>query len=142
MIESVMEPANQEDFDMKKMIADYMENGLLDNIIDMYKHDKSLYEYIGYLMSDERMRVRIGATALIETMKDEDPENVSKAIPSILPLLRKQDPVTKGDIAYLLGVIGSKETIPYLNELLKDEDVNVRTIAQEAIEDIQGKQSR
>jgi len=141
MIESVMEPANQEDFDMKKMIADYMENGLLDNIIDMYKHDKSLYEYIGYLMSDERMRVRIGATALIETMKDEDPENVSKAIPSILPLLRKQDPVTKGDIAYLLGVIGSKETIPYLNELLKDGDVNVRTIAQEAIVDIQGKSS-
>jgi HEAT repeat protein len=134
-----MEPTNHEDFDMKKMIADYMENGLLDNIIDMYKHDKSLYEYIGYLMSDERIRVRIGATALIETMKVEDPENVSRAIPSILPLLRKQDPVTKGDIAYLLGVIGSKETIPYLNELLKDEDVNVRTIAQEAIEDIQGK---
>jgi HEAT repeat protein len=136
-----MEPTNHEDFDMKKMIADYMENGLLDNIIDMYKHDKSLYEYIGYLMSDERMRVRIGATALIETMKVEDPENVSKAIPSILPLLRKQDPVTKGDIAYLLGVIGSKETIPYLNELLKDGDVNVRTIAQEAIVDIQGKSS-
>jgi len=141
MIKSAMEPVNQEDFDMKKMIADYMENGLLDNIIDMYKHDKSLYEYIGYLMSDERMRVRIGATALIETMKVEDPENVSKAIPSILPLLRKQDPVTKGDIAYLLGVIGSKETIPYLNELLKDGDVNVRTIAQEAIVDIQGKSS-
>jgi HEAT repeat protein len=137
-----MEPANQEDFDLKKMLADYMENGLLDNIIDMYKHDKSLYEYIGYLMSDERMRVRIGATALIETMKDEDPDNISKAIPSILPLLRKQDPVTKGDIAYLLGVIGSKETIPYLNDLLNDEDVNVRTIAQEAIEDIQGKQSK
>ena len=137
-----MEQKDSQEIDTKKMIADYMENGLLDNIIDMYKHDKSLYEYIGYLMSDERMRVRIGATALIETMKDEDPDNISKAIPSILPLLRKQDPVTKGDIAYLLGVIGSKETIPYLNDLLNDEDVNVRTIAQEAIEDIQGKQSK
>lgn len=132
-----MEPQEQKDFDLKKMIADYMENGLLDNIIDMYKHDKSLYEYIGYLMSDERMRVRIGATALIETMKDEDPENVSKALPSILPLLNTQDPVTRGDIAYLLGVIGDKDTIPYLNELLNDEDMNVRTIAQEAIGDIQ-----
>ncbi|MFZ5907530.1 MAG: HEAT repeat domain-containing protein [Nitrospirota bacterium] len=133
-----MEPEKHEEFDLKKMIADYMENGLLDNIIDMYKHDKSLYEYIGYLMSDERMRVRIGATALIETMKDEDPENVSRALPSILPLLSKEDPVTRGDIAYLLGVIGDKETIPYLNELLNDEDMNVRTIAQEAIEQIQG----
>ncbi|MCG2722418.1 MAG: HEAT repeat domain-containing protein [Thermodesulfovibrionales bacterium] len=131
-----MEPAKQDDFDLKKMIADYMENGLLDNIIDMYKHDKSLYEYIGYLMSDERMRVRIGATALIEIMKDEDPENISKAIPSILPLLKSQSPVTRGDIAYLLGVIGSKETIRYLNELLNDEDMNVKTSAQEAIEDI------
>ena len=55
----------------KKMIADYMEGGYLDNIIDMFKHDKSLYEYIGDLMTDERMRVRIGATALMEELRKE-----------------------------------------------------------------------
>jgi len=64
-----MEPEKAEEFDLKKMLADYMENGLLENIIDMFKHDISLYEYVSDLMTDERMRVRIGTIALLETLK-------------------------------------------------------------------------
>ena len=132
-----MESINTEYFDLKIMIADYMENGFLDNIIDMFKHDKNLYEYIGDLITDERMRVRIGVTALVETLKKEDPENVIKAIPFILPLLKNQNPVPRGDAAYLLGMIGHIDAIPFLKEVVKDEDVNVRTIAKEAIEEIE-----
>jgi len=124
-------------FDLKIMIADYMENGFLDNIIDMFKHDKNLYEYIGDLITDERMRVRIGVAALVETLKKEDPENVIKAIPFILPLLKNQNPVLRGDAAYLFGMIGHIDAIPFLKEIVKDEDVNVRTIAKEAIEEIE-----
>jgi hypothetical protein len=123
--------------DLKIMIADYMENGFLDNIIDMFKHDKNLYGYIGDLITDERMRVRIGVTALVETLKKEDPENVIKAIPFILPLLKNQNPVPRGDAAYLLGMIGHIDAVPFLKEIVKDEDVNVRTIAKEAIEEIE-----
>jgi len=54
---------------MKKMIADYMENGFIGNIVDMFKHDKTLYLLIGELMSDERSRVRIGTVALVEILK-------------------------------------------------------------------------
>lgn len=131
-----MESINTEYFDMKTMIADYMENGFLDNIIDMFKYDKSLYAYIGDLMTDERLRVRIGISALIETLKGEDSENILKAIPHILPLLKNQNPVIRGDAAYLLGVIGHTDAIPFLKEIAKDEDANVRTIAKEAIEEI------
>jgi hypothetical protein len=123
--------------DLKIMIADYMENGFLDNIIDMFKHDKNLYGYIADLITDERMRVRIGVTALVETLKKEDPENVIKAIPFILPLLKNQNPVPRGDAAYLLGMIGHIDAVPFLKEIVKDEDVNVRTIAKEAIEEIE-----
>jgi hypothetical protein len=42
-----MEPINAEHFNMKTMIADYMEKGFLDNIIDMFKHDKSLMNMSG-----------------------------------------------------------------------------------------------
>lgn len=132
-----MESINTEYLDLKIMIADYMENGFLDNIIDMFKHDKNLYEYIGDLITDERMRVRIGVTALVETLKKEDPENVIKAIPFILPLLKNQNPLPRGDAAYLLGMIGHIDAIPFLKEVVKDEDVNVRTIAKEAIEEIE-----
>jgi len=113
-----------------------MENGLLDNIIDMFKHDQSLYAYIGDLITDERIRVRIGATALVESLRKEDPENVVRAIPHLLPLLKAEAPVIRGDAAYLLGVIGNRDVVPFLNEIINDADTNVRTIAEEAIEDI------
>lgn len=131
-----MEPAKKDSADLKTMLADYMENGLLDNIIDMFKHDQSLYAYIGDLITDERIRVRIGATALVESLRKEDPENVAKAIPHLLPLLKAETPVIRGDAAYLLGVIGNRDVVPFLNEIINDADTNVRMIAEEAIEDI------
>jgi len=128
-----------EPFDLKTMIADHMENGFLENIIDMFKHDKKLYAYIGDLLQDERMRVRLGVSALIETLKREDSANVIQAIPFILPLLKNQNPMIRGDAAYLLGIIGQQDTIPFLHEAINDENADVRIIAQEAIEEIQSK---
>jgi len=132
----LMEQKYSQEIDTKKMLADYMENGLLDNIIDMFKYDKNLYEYAGYLMADERMRVRIGVTALFETLKKQDSENISRAVPYMLPLLKDQNPVIRGDAANLFGIIGNKDAIPFLEEMLNDTDANVRIIAEEAIEDI------
>lgn len=127
---------NTEKFNLKKMIADYMESGFLDNIVDMFKHDNNLYEYIGELMSDERIIVRIGVSALIETLTVEDSENISRALPNIIPLLEDQNPMLRGDAAYLLGIIGHKDAIPYLKKSLQDEHAHVRTIAKEALEEI------
>jgi HEAT repeat protein len=131
------EPIKVDPSELKAMIADYMEKGFLENIIDMFKHDESLYAYIGDLLKDERFRVRIGISALIETLRVEDPENIAKAIPSIHPLLKDQNPVNRSDAAYLLGVIRHKDSIPFLREAANDEDANVRTIAKEAIEEIE-----
>jgi HEAT repeat protein len=131
-----MEPVKKESDDLKTMLADYMENGLLDNIIDMFKHDQSLYAFVGDLITDERIRVRIGATALVESLRKEDPENIAKAVPPLLPLLKAESPVIRGDAAYLLGVIGNRDVVPFLNEIIGDADMNVRMIAREAIEDI------
>src|SRR4030067_3294922 len=119
---------------LKKLIADHMENGFLENIIDMFKHDSILYSYIGELMKDERLRVRIGTSALIETLSVEDPENVSKAIPSLLPLLKDHDPIRRGDAAHILGMIGNKDAIPFLEKIENDKDENVRIIARESID--------
>ena len=121
---------------MKTMLADYMENGLLDNIIDMFKYDRTLYAHVGDMLIDERLRVRIGVTALLETLKNEDPENVGRAIPFLLPVLRNENPSFKGDAANILGILGATEALPMLRELLQDENSEVRTIAQEAVEDI------
>ncbi len=136
-----MKSFNIDPSDLKKLLTDHMENGFLENIVDMFKYDISLYDYIGELMKDERLRVRIGTSALIETLSVEDPENVSKAIPSLLPLLKDHDPIRRGDAAHILGMIGNKDAIPFLKEIENDEDENVRTIVKEAIEEIQAKSS-
>lgn len=134
-----MEKPHSESFDMRKMIADYMENGLLDNIIDMFKHDASLYDDIPALIKDERMRVRIGTIALLETLAKEDAANVTSAIRSLVPLLNDSSAVVVGDVAYILGFIGNHETIPFLERQLHNEDPNVRAIVQEAIDDIRSR---
>lgn len=129
--------------ELKKMIADYMEKGFLENIIDMFRHDSSLYSLVGELMTDERVRVRLGMSALVETFKKEAPENIGKAVPGILPLLKNPEPVIRGDAAYLLGIIGHSDSIPLLKEIAdNDGNPDVRLISKEAIEDIKACVSR
>ncbi|MBI5639245.1 MAG: HEAT repeat domain-containing protein [Nitrospirae bacterium] len=118
------------------MVADYMEAGFLENIIDMFRHDSGLYSMIGDLIQDERVRVRIGITALIEELKACDAANISDAVPSLLPLLSHEAAVVRGDASNLLGIIGNDKALHYLENLLKDPDENVRLLAKEAIADI------
>ena len=114
-----------------------MENGFLENIIDMFRHDRALYPLIGSLIQDERVRVRVGITALMEELKKLDAENISRAVlPGLLPLLTHTEPVVRGDAANLLGIIGDRNALPALEKLLADENENVRLIATEAIEEI------
>ncbi|RJR19619.1 MAG: HEAT repeat domain-containing protein [Nitrospiraceae bacterium] len=125
---------NQQDADeMIKMIVDHMENGFLENIVDLFKHDKSYFPFIGTMLGDERMGVRIGTMALVETLKTQDLENVLIAVPGIARLLKDQSPNIRGDAAYLLGIIGHENGLPYLNEALNDEDLLVRETVEEAI---------
>lgn len=121
---------------MLKMIADYMEKGFLDNIIDMFKHDKNLYSLIGDLLGDERSRVRIGVVALVETLKDEDSDHVIAAIPSIARKLKDENATIRGDAAYLLGIIRHHEAIPLLEKASNDKNILVRETVMEAIEQI------
>ncbi len=128
-----------DDFDIKSMISDYMEKGFLENIIDMFRHDRGLYPLIGDLMKDERMRVRLGISALVETLVKEDADALAGAVPGITALLRNENPTIRGDAAYLLEIIGHLDAIPWLREALKDENRSVREIAKEAVEEIEKK---
>ncbi len=125
---------------MKKLIADYMENGFLENIIDMFKHDKTLYPLIADLMADERSRVRIGTVALVETLKEDYYHNISTAIHGIAKLLKNPDSTIRGDAAYLLGIIGHKDALPFLSEAFHNEEEHeiVKETIRESIEMING----
>lgn len=126
--------------DMRNMIADYMEKGYLENIVDMFKHDEDVYAYVGDLIKDERLIVRISMSALFDILKEEDTEHISKAISCILPLLKDGNPVVRSDAAYFLRMIRQRDVLPLLlREKANDKDENVRIIAKEAIEEIEAK---
>ena len=131
-----MEMKDRDDRSLAVLIADHMENGFLENIIDMFRHDSGLYRLTGMLIQDERVRVRIGITALIEELRSLDPEHILEAVPVLLPLLAQAEPVVRGDSANLLGIIGDKKALNALKPLLEDANENVRLIAKEAIEEI------
>jgi len=135
-----MDTKDSSDQSLMTLIADYMENGFLENIIDMFRHDRSLYSLIGSLIQDERVRVRIGITALMEELKKLDAINIFEAVHGLLPLLAHTEPVVRGDAANLLGIIGEKKALLPLEKLLEDESENVRLIAKEAIEEIRQQQ--
>ncbi|MCL4456800.1 MAG: HEAT repeat domain-containing protein [Nitrospirae bacterium] len=125
------------DEELKSMILDHMEKGFLENIIDMFKHDESLFPLIIDMLKDERMRVRLGATALVEEMVKLKPESFVNLIPAIAALLKDENSNVRGDGANILGIIGHKDALPFLADVENDADRDVREIAQEAIENIQ-----
>ncbi len=124
------------DHDMRALIADHMEAGFLENIIDMFLHDSGLYKLVGELIQDERVRVRVGVTAMMEDLAVRDRGNVVRAVPHLLPLLNHHEAVVRGDASNLLGIAGDPVAVPFLQKVLADDDHNVRLIAQEAIEEI------
>jgi HEAT repeat protein len=73
----------------------------------------------------------------MEELKKLDLENISGAVPVLLPLLDHPEPFVRGDSANLLGIIGDRNTLSYLEKMLADENENVRLIAKEAIEEMQ-----
>lgn len=115
-----------------------MENGFLDNIIDMFRRDRELYRYIGDLMGDERSRVRIGTVALVELLKEEDEGHVIASIPLIARQLKHENPTIRGDTAYVLGIIGHRDALPYLLGAGDDDNEMVASAVREAVETING----
>ena len=126
------------DDELKTMVLDYMDNGYLENIIDMFKHDESLYPLVIDMIRDERVRVRLGAAALVEELIKTNRESLVRLVPAIGGLLEDPSPTLRGDAAYLLGIIGHAEALPFLLNAREDENRFAREIIGDAIHEITG----
>jgi HEAT repeat protein len=119
--------------DMVQVIGDFLELGHVENIVAMFKQDTSLYGLAGDLLRDERYAVRLGLAVLFEELARVRPEEVSLAIPVLLPLLDEKDPRLRGEAATILGIIGSKSALVHLLKLENDRDPQVREIIADII---------
>lgn len=116
-----------------------MEGGFLENITDMFAHDRSLYRFLPELMSDERGRVRLGTVALVEDLRGKHLAEIERQVPHVALLLSHEEAVIRGDAAYLLGVIGGEESLKYLREAEKREKVGpIKEAIAETIAELEG----
>jgi hypothetical protein len=47
---------SMQDNEIKNMLVEYMGKGFLDNIIALFKQDRSLYRFVPDMLGDENMR--------------------------------------------------------------------------------------
>jgi len=116
------------------ILFDYLDNGYLENIITFFKHEPEQIFLIPKMLADERLRVKIGAFAIIEEIKETNPESLIKIIPEVTKLLNSVKKNIRGDAAYALEIIGSLEAKPALIKALqKEEDPQVKEFIEDAI---------
>ena len=56
---------------MKAMLIEYMGKGFLDNIIAMFRQDRSLFRFVADMLGAGDLRVRLGTVALVEELAAE-----------------------------------------------------------------------
>jgi hypothetical protein len=125
-----------EDLEMKNMLIEYMGQGFLENIISLFRQDRSLYRFLPTMLGQENMRIRLGVAALVEELAIEHQEDVRVALPGIIELLRHTNANIRGDAAFVLGIIKDPMAIDALRVCLADTNPGVREIAQDALTDI------
>jgi len=123
---------NDKNIDLLPVIANFLEQGLVENIVIMFKRDSSLYSLSGKLISDKRFNVRLGTAVLFEELATIKPQEVALAIPALLPILKHDIPLFRGEAATILGIIGTPAALQYLEQHGDDPDPQV----QELITDI------
>ena len=114
------------DDELKKVIADFLEMGHVDNIVAMFRRDPHYYDWIGEILADERFAVRLGVSVLFEELKTLQPELLKLAIPSLSKVLDNEEPLYRGEAVNILGIIGTSDAIELVRTKLADPSPQVR----------------
>jgi HEAT repeat protein len=119
----------------RKVIADFLEMGLADNIIAMFRQDETLYDWTGLLLNDERFMVRMGMVVVFEELVEtEGAAKTARAINALLPLLGGEAPAyVRGEAVTILGLIGTEEATRHIRPLRNDPDAQVREIVADLL---------
>ena len=57
------------DQELKKVIADFLDQGHVENIVAMFRREPKYYNWIGDILRDERFSVRLGVSVLFEELQ-------------------------------------------------------------------------
>jgi len=123
------------DKELKKVIADFLEMGHVDNIFEMFRQDSKYYRWTGELLDDERFAVRLGIAVLFEELKAVRKDDIHLAVPSLCKVLSDGKPHVRGEAVNVLGIIGSEEALVCVRKALQDDSPQVREVARDVLEE-------
>ena len=123
------------DKELKKVIADFLEMGHVDNIFEMFKQDARYYCWAGDLLDDERFNVRLGISVLFEELKAHGEDDIHLAVSSLCRVLRVGPPHVRGDAVNVLGIIGSAEALDCVRKAMQDDSPQVREVVRDVLEE-------
>ena len=121
------------DEDLLTVISDFLERGLAENIVAMFKKEPDLHRLTGKLLRDERFMVRMGVAVLYEELAIVRPGEIALAIPGLRPLLADETSYVRGEACNILGIINSPEARELLASIRKDPDPQVREIVADIL---------
>ncbi len=130
------QPTNEvSDQELKKVIADFLDLGHVENIVAMFRREPKYYQWAGELLRDERLSVRLGVTVLFEELQKIQPGKLKFALPSLVELLHAEEPLIRGEAVSILGIIGTAEALAQIRRLQEDPSPQVREMVQLVLED-------
>lgn len=115
--------------------------GNLESVTSFFRDRPDLQEIVDLLMSDERMRIRLGTTAVLEELKNEGVDT-QVAIEKLKPLLKHPAELVRGDVVNLLGILAGSQIIQEIRPLLDDPSDKVRFVVSEVLDELREEQSR
>ena len=125
------------DQELKKVIADFLDQGHVDNIVAMFRREPEYYSWTGDILQDERFSVRLGISVLFEELQAIQPEQLTLAIPSLVDLLHTKEPLIRGEAVSILGIIGTEEALSHIRPYREDPNPQVREMVMLVLEENQ-----
>ncbi len=132
-IKQQKQTAEVSDEELLKVIADFLEMGHVENIVEMFKQDSRYYEWVGQLLTDERFAVRLGVSVLFEYLIEERPDDVELAIPSLSDVLKHETPWVRGEAISVLSIIGTAPATAIIQTMADDPDPQVAEMVQDIL---------
>jgi len=134
-----VEKAGKSEYD-KEVLKNLLKQAQAERVIELCEKDeKCLYSLVELLKAPE-LFTRIGVMHVLEEMAEKG-QDIEKVLPHLIKILYQvKEDRDKGDIIYLLGLIGNPEIIFEIEKAVKDEPPLIKEIAEEAIEKIKQRQ--
>lgn len=132
MMHSRNNVSNQE---LKRVIADFLDMGHVENIVAMFRHEPRYYAWTGDILRDERFSVRLGVSVLFEELRETQPDKIELAIPSLVQLLSAKEPLLRGEAVSVLGIIGSDQALAHVRSRHDDPSPGVREVVELVLQD-------